>query len=207
MEDDEIKVVFFDIGGVMFDGFARPALHAISLKYDKPYVQLQKTEIEAWRAFKIGDCTEEEYFSKIYSDNGIVNGDIEFAKEHVQIIPIKENWGLVPRLKQNGYTVGIISNHAKPWVDRLMAMEDFGKNFNYDVFSCDDDVKSGKPFPKIYTKAMAEITPQVVPWECIFIDDQTKNITAARNLGMHAIQYNHGKDNLEELLRLSGIKI
>ncbi len=123
----------------------------------------------------------------------------------MKFYPLKENWPIVSRLRERGYYTGVISNHARPWVERLRKVDDFENYFDHLTFSCDEDVKIGKPNPKIYFRALEKA--QKVPWECLFIDDQNKNVIGARNAGMYAIQYTYGRDSLEALLRENGIKI
>lgn len=50
---------------------------------------------------------------------------------------------------------------------------------------------SRKPQPEIFRKLLAEIN--LKPDECIFVDDNKKNIIASVSLGFHSIQYESAK--------------
>ncbi len=108
----------------------------------------------------------------------------------------------LPKLEKN-YELGIISNHGQSWVEWLMDYQGFGKHFKYPIFSCDDNVKCGKPGKRIYQAAL-ELSGRK-PEECMFIDDKFPNVEAARGFGFHSFVYTMGEHDLEEKLRENGL--
>ncbi len=72
MEENGITSIFFDVGNVLFGGFQETFLQSMGLKYGiTPKIIQERGEIEAWKKFKTGDCSEEEYFTEIYTRLGI----------------------------------------------------------------------------------------------------------------------------------------
>lgn len=57
-----------------------------------------------------------------------------------------------------------------------------------------------KPDPRFYEFALTQLDVQAE--ETIFVDDQTKNIDAARQLGIHAVQFQHTQQAITEVLAL-----
>ena len=57
-----------------------------------------------------------------------------------------------------------------------------------------------KPQPEIYDLLIERY--QLVPEECVFLDDTLPNVEAARRAGMHAIHFKNREQALEELKAL-----
>lgn len=58
---------------------------------------------------------------------------------------------------------------------------------NFDGYFTSYQLGSRKPQPEIFRKLLAKINLR--PDECIFVDDNQKNISASASLGFHSIQY------------------
>jgi putative hydrolase of the HAD superfamily len=91
-------------------------------------------------------------------------------------------------LKAAGYRLGLLSN-AGDWLRQdlgtLFAIDGQGRLFDAIVISAEVGVR--KPDPRIYRIALERISCR--PAECVFIDDQLKNVEAARALGMCAVVF------------------
>lgn len=93
-----------------------------------------------------------------------------------------ESW--LKDLQSRGIKIFYLSNYshycmnAKPEVLDFLPMMDGG------VFSC--DVHLLKPQREIYQYITDKYN--LVPSECVFIDDLAKNVDGAKNFGFHAIQ-------------------
>ncbi len=105
-------------------------------------------------------------------------------------------WERVEKLKAMGYKIYILSNYG----DML-----FSSHSKYIPFMNDVDGKVVsykvhllKPDPEIY-KCLLN-TYELVPEECIFIDDRKENTDAAKELGINAINIK-GEDNIINLLQ------
>lgn len=95
-----------------------------------------------------------------------------------------EVWEKIPRLKEMGYRVYILSNYSEflfkkhtdgaafwPYID--------GKVVSYEIHK-------GKPDPAIYLHLLN--TYGLKAEECLFLDDRRENIEAAKRLGIRGIQ-------------------
>ena len=73
---------------------------------------------------------------------------------------------------------------------------------HFDDFVLSYEVRAAKPEAKIYHDAMARV--QCKPEACFFTDDLAVNVTAARELGMDAVQF-LSAEQLERELRVRGL--
>jgi 2-haloacid dehalogenase len=111
--------------------------------------------------------------------------------------PIEENVALMRRLKAAGRPVYALSNFATVKFALARRMFDFLGEFDHAVIS--GHVGVVKPDPRIFQILFERSGRR--PEELVFVDDQLKNIEAARSLGMPSIHYLDGVDLEKELSR------
>src|SRR6185437_15980908 len=104
--------------------------------------------------------------------------------------PIEENVALMRRLKAAGRPVYALSNFATVKFALARRMFDFLGEFDHAVIS--GHVGVVKPDPRIFQILFERSGRR--PEELVFVDDQLKNIEAARSLGMPSIHYLDGVD-------------
>ena len=110
-----------------------------------------------------------------------------------ETIPNMYDWIL--QLKQEGYAIYGLTNWS---IETFPLVKD-----KYAIFKLMDGiVMSGeekviKPDLKIYHILLNRY--QLIPEECVFFDDNINNVTAARNVGIHAIQFQSMEQAKESL--------
>jgi len=109
--------------------------------------------------------------------------------------PIEENVALMRRLKAAGRPVYALSNFAAVKFAIAQRMYDFLGEFDHAVIS--GHVGAVKPDPRIFEILFERVGRR--PEELLFVDDQIKNVEAARALGMPSILYHPGVDLESEL--------
>ncbi len=87
-------------------------------------------------------------------------------------------------MKARGYNVYYLSNYSRAIMDANHEALDFLPYMDGGVFSC--DVYLLKPDPAIYRCLLRKYN--LVPSECVFIDDLERNIQGAINCGFHGIR-------------------
>lgn len=199
-----IKNIIFDIGNVIVD-----------FRWRKMYEEvfgLEGAELErfadatvrhqAWVDLDQGIITTEEakeayakevpeyreYIDRIYQEMDKMLVQFDYAV----------SW--IKELKERGYRIYILSNWSKPAYD---ACKDTALSFlplvDGVVFSYKELVI--KPDRKIYDIICSRYG--INPAEAVFLDDTERNITAAREYGLHGIvfkNYEQGRNELEALL-------
>ena len=135
---------------------------------------------------------------------------IDYAPEHEkELRKIFENVGdtlkkrtttpaWLKEMKARGYRLLYLSNYSRYVMEKNPEVLDFLPLLEGGVFSC--DVKLIKPDPKIYECLIKKYN--LVPGECVFIDDLEKNVSAAKKLGFHGIQSVTFKQVQEDLNKL-----
>lgn len=113
--------------------------------------------------------------------------------------PIQETVDLLKKLKtDNKYRLLALTNWSAETFPIALERFEFLKLFEGIVVSGDE--KTRKPFPKIYEILLNRY--QINPENCLFIDDNFDNITAARKFGIYGIHYNSSLQLKEELSRM-----
>lgn len=123
------------------------------------------------------------------------------AEETVWEMPYTMEW--VKDLKERGYRLYVLSNYGKDLLERTRKHMPFLPYMDGVVFSHVCHLM--KPEWEIY-KHLCD-TYGLLPSESVFLDDNAENIEAARNYGIHGIQfmgYEDAKRRLEALLELDG---
>lgn len=107
----------------------------------------------------------------------------ECRKRLKETTPFYSNIDLLKLLKSSGYPVAIASGSPKSDIKKLLSQ--FG--VVVDIILSSDDFEKGKPNPAIFLKA-AEIM-NVLPENCIVIEDSDNGITAAKSAGMSVFKF------------------
>ena len=144
---------------------------------------------EMWPRLDEGTATEEEtarYTARLYGDESVwpeVLRVIQGYQDHMEMLPLA---GMIPQLHEMGKRVYLLSNYG---VEPFTRAE---KRFHALFSQLDGMVVSGfekvlKPEPRIYRILLERY--QLIPGECVFIDDRAENVEGARAVGMNGIVY------------------
>jgi putative hydrolase of the HAD superfamily len=97
--------------------------------------------------------------------------------------PNEPLFALIHQLKERGYILGVISNVGAPLSEYLP------KEYLtiFDAAALSYQVGAIKPDPRIYQAYLEKVN--LVPTECIFIDDREPNVVGAQDVGMGGIVY------------------
>ncbi|MCQ2234200.1 MAG: HAD family phosphatase [Paludibacteraceae bacterium] len=200
-----IKNIIFDFGGVLIDW--NP--HNL---YDGYFGDKDKAQ---WFIDNI--CTS-EWNSQMDKgkpfDVGVAELVAKFPEWEKEIRVYQSRWHemvtkevpgmvqLLTDLKQSGYPIYGLTN----WSDETM-QDEFKR---WGIFRLVDDmVVSGrekilKPDPALYNCLLTRFN--LKPEECVFIDDNQKNVDAAERMGIHALHF-EGAEKLRAALKEMDVKI
>lgn len=146
-----------------------------------------------------GDISEELYWQAVIQKREW-RATVEDLKTAVRsnFKEIKGTRKIIEQLKTKGYTLGLLSIHAKEWVEYCEVQFDYHRLFNSILYSF--DIKLCKPEKGAYESILKKLGVKAT--DSLFIDDNIKNIIAAKDLGMHAIQFKSARQLEEELKKL-----
>lgn len=192
-----IETIIFDIGGVLLG-----AGHRDEVKKNPAF---RENERAAWKNFKVGKCSEEEYWQGVVAGTGYED---QAGRMMLETRALFQNPNKGPayetafKVKAAGYDLAIISDHVTVWARPALEALGLDKLFNPIVIS--EEVRMKKPDRDIF-----EYTLKLVksPAErCVFIDDMDVNVKTAKELGMYAIKC-ESKEQVEKELKALGVFI
>lgn len=197
-----IKNVIFDVGKVLVE--YDPEGYLKRLGFDE---ETQKAVSEAMFQSKLWNESDRGVLSTSKLLEGfIANAPVyeeAIRKAHgsvgdtIDLMEYAVDW--VKDLKSRGYRLYILSNYAEYTYEQTKQKMEFLPYMDGVVFSY--RCKLIKPEKEIYEYICR--TYDLVPSECVFLDDRQENIEAARRAGMKAILfsgYEQGAKTLNELL-------
>jgi putative hydrolase of the HAD superfamily len=204
---NEVKVIFFDAGGVLFDTFIKGDDRIRYILMERGY---QKSKIDAAiMKAKQNELTfitnwqeEEQYYKRYYGTIAEELGEIELTNElfffthfagHCELFP--EVKGVLEELSKK-YRLAVISN-AMPSMDWIFDRLGIRKYFDSIILSA--FVNEEKPGEAIYNIALNHAKAKKE--ESIFIDDKIENIEGAERVGIRGLHLDRNRVNLLELLR------
>ena len=201
----KISAVFSDVGGVLltngWDHSQRLRL-VEQFALDGPEFESRHQMVAA--PFDSGQLDLDEYL-----DRTIFYRPREFRKQAVrdfmyaQSEALPGSLALVARLAQTRKLfLATLNNESREL--NLHRIEKFALRCYFSAFFSSCYLRVSKPHPDIYRLAL-DISQQQAQ-ECVFIDDRSINLEAARRMGLHTIQFlNVGQ--LESDLRNLGLEV
>jgi putative hydrolase of the HAD superfamily len=181
-----IKNLVFDLGNVL-----------ISFKpsefFDKKdYPENVKAKIlsdifgsNEWLMLDNGDINTNQAIDSIASKSTLNKEEIAhiFNLRTELIFPLDQNVRLLPGLKKQGYRLYFLSNFPMDLFEEVKTGYYFFKYFDGGVISA--EAKASKPDRRIYEILMEKYN--LVPNQCLFIDDLEVNVRAAEAAGMNGL--------------------
>ncbi|WP_075718760.1 HAD family hydrolase [Roseburia sp. 499] len=200
-----IRNIIFDVGNVLVEySWERmlKALHITGEAYDA-----------VAKATALSPMWNELDRSRM-SDEAILEGFIQNAPEYEKEIRLV--WDNIPesihcydysvewvrKFKKKGYKTYILSNYSRRGYEMTKQELPFVSDMDGVVFSF--EVCQTKPEPEIYQTLFEKYN--LKPEECVFMDDNEKNVIAAREAGMQAIWFKN-KEQAETELEKLGVDI
>jgi FMN phosphatase YigB (HAD superfamily) len=179
MASKRVRVVAFDVGGVIAENMSW-------IRELRKFVEVKEEQVEAieavrkrqWNIIKTTrDYPIETFWREILQAGGYTEAQVtwqqlnESLRGGFRVFP--STLSVVEKLCEDGYTVGVISNHSTEWFKETMAHHnalDYFPNKDLVVVSC--DVGVGKPHRGIFDVAWSRfvaVHPDLKPEEVIFI--------------------------------------
>ena len=189
VDNKNIKVIFFDIGGVLLEIHPDKMFHCISSVTGIPFEKVKSSfPEESHNIYEKGQMTNKEWFQvfKIALSNNSYLTENKFWDAWAMILG-KETKVLDVLLDlKKYYKVWLLSNtNPKHISDELDNKYVFPHLVDGAIYSYKVGLR--KPDKEIYLKAceLAEVKPK----ESVFIDDLSENISGAKKVGLKGIHY------------------
>jgi len=207
-----IQILCVDGGGVLCTGIPENMLDVLATRYPDADMQLQirnlhRTNYGAWNKIKANpNFTEGEYIAELMQGVHLNESIDDIAllirqelKVHGRVLEILE------QVKQQGITLGIISNHCTVWFDYLISQYNLYAVFPRDLIVVSQTVGCAKPSTQIwelfYERAKLKF-PTIQREQILFVDDKKVNVTAACQYGFKGFEYNFEKQAVTEFVNM-----
>ena len=204
IDNKDIKVIFFDIGGVLLDIHPDKMFNCISSITDVSFEKVKSSFPEGGHdIYEKGQMTNQEWFQtfKIALSNNSYLTENKFWDAWAMILGKETKViDILSDLKKY-YKVWLLSNtNPKHISDELDSKYVFPHLVDGAIYSYNVGLR--KPNKEIYLKAceLAEVKPK----ESVFIDDLSENIYGAKKVGLNGIHYK-SIEILKDDLKLLGI--
>lgn len=185
-----IKNIIFDLGNVILKGKPSIILENLNLD-DELYNDIKEKFFNDWSKLDLGLISLDDYFYQCNFKSIISNEIKERLINYYKYRPFNEDvLNVLHDLKRKGYNIYLLSNNNKETANYLRKL-DFYQDISGDVYSCDYNVI--KPNIEIYNILLNKFN--LIPQECLFIDDDQDNIETATKLGIKSIKYNSDNYN------------
>lgn len=183
-----IKAVIFDFGSVLVK--AEPLYKKIAKKLKISEKKAHEIIFPLTKKWSCGKINEKEFWQSSEKRLKInippeLKKDLLFGREEY----IKGSWKILHELHKNKIRLALLSNIIPPFARINYRLGKYKKlkklGFEAIVLSC--KVGFRKPDPKIYKIVLKKL--KLPANKCLFIDDKSENVRAARKLGMKGIRF------------------
>jgi putative hydrolase of the HAD superfamily len=211
-----LKGVILDFGGVisrtLFETHALTevalGLPKSSLKWFGPF---DSSSDSLWQSMQSDQISEREYWHKRTKEVAdLIGADWDHMSDFVKAARSSEPLEIIrPEAilaieywKSNNIKLAVLSNeldlfYGDTFRDKLPFLDFF------DIIHDATYTKMLKPDPRSYISCLNDLNLQ--PQDCLFIDDQLRNITGAQKIGLNTIHFNvlNPKESFSQALELS----
>lgn len=198
-----ITTIIFDIGSVLVSWHYKAFLRRL-FEDEKTCKVVAKCIFENpnYIDFDAGRYTKKQFLENCISFAPNYRKEITYAfsriGECVKQYSFAHSW--IEEYKKRGYRVLFLSNYSDYVRGANLKALDFVSKFDGGIWSC--DVKMIKPDINIYLKMINDFN--LIPEQCLFIDDKISNLRPADKLGIKCVHYNsytQAKKDVENILR------
>lgn len=196
-----ITTIIFDIGNVLanFDW----EKHYRTFGYDEEiFTRLAKATVlnPLWNEFDRGVMSDEEILQGFIDMDPEIEEEIREAVRDIGGMVIRNDYAIpwIQELQGNGYRCLYLSNFSERGHRECAAALDFIPYLDGGILSYQEKII--KPMPEIYQLLIDRY--DLVPEECVFMDDTLRNLEAAEKFGIHTIHFKNKAQAVEELKKL-----
>lgn len=199
-----ITTIIFDIGNVLADFVWEE--HFRSFGYDEAMVsRIAKATVQSpmWNEYDRGALSDDEIMQGFIDNDPELEDILRKVLKNVKTMVRRNDYAIpwIEELQSRGYRCLYLSNFSRRAEIECAHALDFIPYMDGGILSYRDRVI--KPMPEIYQMLIERY--DLVPQECVFLDDTACNLEAAEKFGIHTIHFISREQAIGELQKL-GVK-
>ena len=196
-----ITTLIFDIGNVLADFIWEEYYRSFGFT-EEILDRLAKATVKdpMWNEYDRGVMTDEEVMQGFIDNDPGIEREIRLTLKDVGAMVRRNDYAIpwIKELQGKGYRCLYLSNFSEKARKECAASMDFLPYMDGGILSYQDKVI--KPMPEIYQLLIDRY--QLVPEECVFMDDTLRNLEGAEKFGIHTIHFKNQAQAIEELRKL-----
>jgi len=196
-----IKLIIFDIGGVLDTFYERQYISYITKKLHISQTAFREILVPQLKKSEVGKMKIKELQLMLSKRFGISIRKLEWNEEFRKLNRLNNDVVRLAGRLSKRYKIVLLTNVSRS--RQTIKMETVLKKVKYDRIFASCYLKMAKPDPRIYRYVLEKM--KMKPSEAVFIDDREENVEGARKVGIAAIQF-VGYGELVKRLRKLGIK-
>jgi FMN phosphatase YigB (HAD superfamily) len=196
-----IKEIIFDISGILISSDEKDTLNYYSEKLNIPLEKIQEAHNKYMNSYERGELSSEEYKKLFFGelnvevDPGYWDVKLSFKRKFENVFAFVKGLGI-------NYSIYYVSNEGKEYWKTVDNEFKISEIFKDGIVSYQVGVR--KPDIKIFKMLVDK--HNLVAEECLFIDDNKKNLGGAEALGMKTLHFTD-LEQLKEDLNCIGVKL
>ena len=196
-----IKTIIFDIGNVL-TGFQWKKYYE-SFGFSKEIfdrLAAATTLNEDWNEYDRGILSDEQLLAEFIKNDPGIETEIRQVLTNISGMLERYDYAIpwIQELKKKGYRVLVLSNFSHKAYHDCAHTIDFLPYTDGGILSYRE--KCIKPEPEIYRRLIEKYN--LIPEECVFLDDVQRNLDGAAAFGIHTILFQNQPLAKEELKKL-----
>ncbi len=193
-----IKNIIFDVGMVLVDFSWKKVFEELGFT-GETFEEVADATVRSdlWNEYDRSRMSDEEILNGFIANAPHQEANIRLFWEHlaetISCFPYSHEW--IREFKDKGYRCYILSNYARRTYEITKEELSFERLMDGVLFSY--QVQMVKPDREIFETLLERFSLKAE--ECVFLDDNVRNVAAARELGIHTIHFTTREAAIEEL--------
>ncbi len=201
--NEKIRVIVFDLEEVIVETWHHFPQFIPDMRTLDQSKFREIDESEERRAFYLGKIKESQFISEIIRISGTSASPTEIENTIRGVIVEKPGMRHILMQLRGKYKLALLTNFPKEWFDYLNVK--YGLRELFDKVFVSGVTAIRKPDIEAY-RQITDVF-EVLPRECLFIDDKERNIKSAQEFGMNVIHFKNAAMLTDEFKRKWGISL
>ncbi len=200
----QYKILFSDIGGVLLtNGWGEESREAAAKKFGINYNEMDLLHGFIFNVWEMGKISMDDYL-----DTTVFNQARNFSREEFKAFMLEQSLELAGTLqwlikwKYKNHFIKTISLNNEPKELNEYRIQKYQLHNFFDAFVSSCEVGMRKPDPGIFRLALG--IAQAQPHECLYFDDRSMLVEAAKKEGIHAHHHTSFESTKEIISALIG---